>query len=62
MLQGAVKITTSLGVERIFESSFSAAASPDSNILLVEDTVGFGHESRAVEAKPRFSLFVKLLS
>ena len=51
MLEGGVEIEVSDGARRIFHSG---------DILLVEDTTGRGHVSRAVNGQPRKSVFVTL--
>ena len=51
MLEGSVEIETGDGTRRIFQTG---------DILLVEDTTGEGHYSRAVDGKPRKSLFIPL--
>ncbi|MEJ2519581.1 MAG: hypothetical protein P8Y91_04455 [Desulfuromonadales bacterium] len=51
MLEGRVEIETSDGARRIFG---------DGDILLLEDTTGRGHISRAVNGEPRRSVFVPL--
>ena len=51
MLQGSVEIEVSTGTRRSFHSG---------DILLVEDTTGRGHISRAVNGQPRKSVFVTL--
>ena len=51
MLDGAVDIEVGDGEERRFGTG---------DILRVEDTSGRGHRSRAVEGKPRRSVFVTL--
>lgn len=51
MLDGAVDIEVSDGSRRIFSTG---------DILLVEDTTGRGHISRAVDGQPRKSVFVTL--
>ena len=51
MLQGSVEIEVSAGVRRTFHGG---------DILLVEDTTGRGHISRAVNGQPRKSVFVTL--
>ena len=51
MLQGSVEIEVSTGTRRTFHSG---------DILLVEDTTGRGHISRAVNGQPRKSVFVTL--
>jgi len=51
MLQGSVEIEVSTGTRRTFHSG---------DILLVEDTTGRGHVSRAVNGQPRKSVFVTL--
>lgn len=51
MLDGAVDITTGEGETRRFGTG---------DILLVEDTTGQGHISRAVDGKMRKSVFVTL--
>jgi uncharacterized cupin superfamily protein len=51
MLQGSVEIEVSTGTRRTFYSG---------DILLVEDTTGRGHVSRAVNGQPRKSVFVTL--
>ncbi len=50
-LQGEVEIEVGDGTKRILRSG---------EILLAEDTTGQGHISRAVDGKPRKSLFVTL--
>ncbi|KAI8892124.1 hypothetical protein BC833DRAFT_612582 [Globomyces pollinis-pini] len=54
MLKGGVDITTSLGVTKRFE------ANTDQCVILVEDTYGKGHYSKAIEGKDRFSMFIIL--
>jgi len=51
MLEGSVEIEVSDGARRIFHSG---------DILLVEDTTGRGHISKAVNGQPRKSVFVTL--
>ena len=51
MLAGEVEIEISDGTKRIFRTG---------DILLVEDTTGQGHKSKAVNGKPRKSLFITL--
>ncbi len=51
MLDGAVDIQVSDGTKRRFVTG---------DILLVEDTAGRGHISRAVDHQPRQSIFVTL--
>jgi uncharacterized protein YjlB len=51
MLDGAVEIEIGDGTKRRFGTG---------DILLAEDTAGQGHISRAVDGKPRKSLFVTL--
>jgi hypothetical protein len=51
MLEGAVDIEVSGGITRRFRPG---------DILLAEDTGGRGHISRAVDGKPRRSVFVTL--
>lgn len=51
ILEGAVDITVSSGETRRFA---------DGDILLVEDTEGQGHCSKAVDGQPRRSIFVTL--
>jgi len=51
MLDGEVEIEISDGTKRIFRTG---------DILLVEDTKGQGHKSKAVDGKPRKSLFITL--
>jgi hypothetical protein len=51
MLEGGVEIEVGDGSKRIFEAG---------HILLAEDTTGRGHISRAVNNKPRKSLFITL--
>lgn len=51
MLEGAVDIETGDGTVRRFGPG---------DVLLVEDTTGRGHVSRAVDNKPRTSIFVTL--
>lgn len=51
MLEGSVEIEVSDGTRRTFHSG---------DILLVEDTSGRGHISRAVNRQPRKSVFVTL--
>jgi hypothetical protein len=50
-LQGEVEIEVGDGTKRILRSG---------EVLLAEDTTGQGHISRAVEGKPRKSLFITL--
>ncbi len=52
MLKGAVDVETSDGSQRRIEQG---------EILLVEDTTGRGHRSRAVNNQERISLFIPLL-
>jgi len=49
--EGEVDITTSDGVTRRFKTG---------DVLLAEDITGKGHISRAVDSKPRKSIFVTL--
>ncbi len=51
MLDGAVEIEIGDGTKRILKSG---------DILLAEDTAGHGHISRAIDNKPRKSLFIYL--
>lgn len=51
MLDGSVEITAGDGETRIFNTG---------DIVLAEDTQGRGHRSRAVDGKPRKSLFILL--
>ena len=51
MLDGAVDVEIGDGTERRFSTG---------DILLVEDVTGRGHKSRAVNNKPRTSVFVTL--
>lgn len=51
MLDGAVEIEVSNGAKRTFETG---------DILLAEDTTGKGHISRAIDGKPRKSVFIVL--
>ena len=51
MLEGEVEIETGDGTKRILGTG---------EILLAEDTTGQGHISRAVNGKPRKSLFIPL--
>ena len=51
MLEGQVEIEVGDGSRRMFGSG---------DILLAEDTTGQGHISRAVDSKPRKSIFVTL--
>ena len=51
MLEGAVDIEVSGGITRRFGPG---------DIVLAEDTSGRGHISRAVDGKPRRSIFVTL--
>lgn len=51
LLDGGVKIETSLGEIRKF---------PTGEILLVEDTSGKGHKTKNLEKKERMSLFIHL--
>ena len=51
MLEGEVEIEIGDGTKRIFGTG---------DILLAEDITGQGHISRAVEGKPRKSLFIAL--
>ena len=51
MLDGEVEIEIGDGTKRILGTG---------EILLAEDTTGQGHISRAVEGKPRKSLFITL--
>ena len=55
MIEGGVQITTSKGETRIFE-----AGSKERSVLLVEDVDGFGHYSKALDGKGRYSIFVGL--
>ena len=50
-LDAAVEIETGDGTKRVLEAG---------EVLLAEDTTGRGHISRAVEQKPRRSIFVTL--
>jgi len=50
-LEGEVEVEVGDGTRRILRSG---------DILLVEDTTGQGHKSRAVDGKPRKSLFITL--
>ena len=51
MLEGGVEVEASDGTKRTFRSG---------DILLVEDTTGTGHISRAINNQPRKSVFVTL--
>jgi len=51
VLEGSVEITVGDGSKRIFK---------DGDVFLAEDTKGQGHISRAVNKKPRKSIFVTL--
>jgi quercetin dioxygenase-like cupin family protein len=51
MLEGKVEIEIGDGTKRLFQTG---------DILLAEDTTGHGHISRAVDNKPRKSLFIIL--
>ena len=51
MLEGSVEIEIGDGSKGLFHSG---------DILLAEDTTGQGHFSRAVEGKPRKSLFIPI--
>jgi len=51
LLDGGVKIETSLGDVRTFATG---------DILLVEDTTGKGHKTKNVENKTRRSIFITL--
>jgi hypothetical protein len=51
MLDGEVDIEVGDGAKRRFGTG---------DVLLVEDTDGRGHKSRAVDEKPRKSVFVTL--
>lgn len=51
LLDGGVKIETSLGEIREF---------PTGNILLMEDTEGKGHKTKNLEPKERLSLFIHI--
>jgi len=51
MLEGGVEMEIGDGTKRIFQAG---------DILLAEDTTGRGHISRAVNNKPRKSLFITL--
>ncbi len=51
MLEGEVEIETGDGTKRVLGTG---------EILLAEDTTGQGHISRAVNGKPRKSLFIPL--
>ncbi len=51
MLEGDVEIEIGDGTKRVFRTG---------EILLAEDTTGQGHISRAVDGKPRKSLFIPL--
>ena len=51
MLDGDVEIEIGDGTKRIFRTG---------DILLAEDTTGQGHISRAVNGKPRKSIFITL--
>jgi hypothetical protein len=51
MLSGGVEIEIGDGTKRVFQAG---------DILLAEDTTGHGHISRAVDNKPRRSLFIIL--
>jgi len=51
MLDGEVEIEISDGTKRIFQTG---------DIILVEDVNGQGHKSKAVNGKPRKSLFITL--
>jgi hypothetical protein len=50
-LEGEVEIEVGDGTKRILRTG---------DILLAEDTIGQGHISRAVDGKPRKSLFITL--
>jgi hypothetical protein len=51
MLEGGVVVETGDGTKRTFRPG---------DILLAEDTTGRGHRSRALDGKPRKSVFVTL--
>ncbi len=51
MLDAGVEITVGDGTSRIINAG---------EILLVEDTTGHGHVSRALQSKPRKSVFITL--
>lgn len=51
MIDGAVEIEAGSGEKKIFNTG---------DILLVEDTTGQGHISKAINGKPRKSIFVTL--
>ena len=53
MLSGSVQITTSRGEVRVFRGG------SETSVLLVEDTAGKGHKSKALDGK-RESLFIYL--
>ena len=55
MVQGGVIVTTSLGESRTFQSGVL-----EQQVLLVEDTNGRGHRSKALNGKGRFSIFIGL--
>ncbi len=50
-LDAAIELETGDGTKRVLEAG---------DVLLAEDTTGRGHISRAVEQKPRRSIFVTL--
>ena len=51
ILQGSVEIKVSSGTKRIFKTG---------DILLMNDTTGYGHISKAVRKKSRKSLFIPI--
>ena len=51
VLEGSVEITVGDGTTKVFS---------DGQIFLAEDTEGQGHKSRAINNKPRKSIFVTL--
>lgn len=51
LLEGGVKIETSLGEKRSFNTG---------SILLMEDTTGKGHRTKNLESKVRKSILIKL--
>ena len=51
VLEGSVEITVGDGTSKVFT---------DGQVFLAEDTEGQGHKSRAINNKPRKSIFVTL--
>ena len=51
MLEGGVEIEVGDGEVRVFDTG---------DVVLVEDTTGRGHRSRAVDGRPRRSVFIQV--